>query len=60
MAANDDAGIFLCTQFDMHPYECGGSEEGCFHCKSVALDNHDPATCALCHYMDEEVPANGK
>lgn len=36
---------FVCTDSDMHPYECG---QGCIHCSQTKTDNHNPKKCWLC------------
>lgn len=44
---------FLCFRSDLHPYECGGVEEACIHCRGEKTEEHDPYWCALCNYNDE-------
>lgn len=40
----------VCFADDLHPYECGGAENGCVHCTREMNDTHDPDTCFLCGY----------
>lgn len=35
---------FSCSQYDFHPYECGGIAEGCPHCKEER-DERKAAPC---------------
>lgn len=45
----DGTPAFICTTEDFHPYECGGMQEGCRHCKKEKYKGHNPKTCALCN-----------
>lgn len=44
MRAHDS--IHVCTQSDMHPYNCITSV--CVHCNLEVTDDHNPDTCVLC------------
>ncbi len=46
--------IFICTASDMHPYNCDGMFGGrCEHCEKKRFEGHNPDTCVLCNYFDE-------
>jgi len=49
-------GVIACGAHDLHPFDCGGTEEGCIHCKGEKTEHHDPDNCALCKGFDEEPP----
>lgn len=46
-----DISVFVDTAENFHPYECGSVN--CRHCARVETDDHDPETCALCHFFDD-------
>lgn len=48
--------VHVCTAENFHPYECGGTDEGCIHCKGEKTEHHDPEGCAMCKGYDEEPP----
>lgn len=52
------ATIFIDPASNFHPYECGGSEQGCIHCEELVTDEHDPELCALCNFDDDEDTAS--
>lgn len=54
---NSGAEIHVCLADDMHPYNCDGMFGGrCIHCEGAESENHNPATCALCRWDEEEEP----
>lgn len=46
--------MHYCTASDMHPYNCEGRQGGCIHCLEKTTKDHDPQTCALCNWDQEE------
>lgn len=47
--------IHVCMADDMHPYNCDGVFGGdCIHCDGITEDGHDPDTCALCHWDEQD------
>lgn len=47
---NPAIGVFVDPRSNFHPYECGGSEAGCIHCKGIRNPQHNPDNCALCNF----------
>jgi len=55
----EDSKIHVCYADDMHPYNCDGVFGGrCIHCEGVVSKTHNPDTCMLCHYLDEDFNEN--
>lgn len=48
------AVAIICNSSHFHPYECGGTEEGCIQRIGDVNEHHDPDVCALCHHNDDE------
>lgn len=56
-AVTDNSGkviAFVDTAENFHPFCCEGPGE-CIHCDSRKTDDHDPAECALCLYMEVDL-----
>jgi len=52
--------VYLCSNQDLHPYECEGPGH-CIHCDRTVTADHDPGECELCRYhvrlLDDESDA---
>lgn len=54
----DPTKVHVCMADDMHPYNCDGMFGGsCIHCERKVEEGHDPETCALCNFFDDEEDA---
>ena len=52
------AVAFIDPASNFHPFECGGTQNGCIHCEERVTDEHNPELCALCNFDDDEETAS--
>ena len=51
----DVTKIHVCMADDMHPYNCDGMFGGrCIHCERLVEDGHDPETCCLFNFFEDD------